>query len=280
MLEYNQSYFFLHCLPIWQCLLNLSGQSKDPLDVENGEAIQKQKMVGAEGEIGVEAAKSYGMQVAFYFDEIEKATELYHQVVEFKVPLFISASVIYQRRVFFFALICMANAKKGERKYKASAKKHISYIRDFVDSGSLNLAHQLQILEAEYKALDNNSSDDPELLRSYELAIASSAKSGFVPDAALCAYLTAQFCSSRPALKDSMGSYLIRAHELYQTWGASAVASKIRSRHPSIFRDEKPNVASSSPTSGYKCGTRRRSSDLLQLQSLSEARLLLGKPQL
>ena len=274
MLEYNQAYFFLHCLPLWQCVLNLSGNSKDPLDVENGEAIKKRKMVGAEEEVGAEAAKSYGMQVAFYFDEIEKATELYHQVVEFKAPLFILASVIYQRRVFFFALICMANVKRGEKRYKACAKKHMAYIKEFVDSGSHNLAHQRRILEAEFRSLDSSSSDDQDLLRNYELALISSTKSGFIPDAALCAYLTAQFCSSRQALKDSMTSYIVRAHELYLTWGATAVASRIRNRYPGAFRDDLTNIVAS-PSSGLNSRSRYRKSAMLQHQSLSQARLVL-----
>ena len=66
-LEYRQTFHFLHALPLWQTLLNLSGKSKDPLDVQNGDAIEKRRMAGlGDMKVGKETPKSYGMQIAFF----------------------------------------------------------------------------------------------------------------------------------------------------------------------------------------------------------------------
>lgn len=272
MLDYNQNFAFIHTLPIWQCLLNLSGKSKDPLDLENGEAIEKRNLIGAAGsKLGTEAPKSYGMQVAFLLGDIDKATMLYHQVVEFKPSLLLLSTAIYLARVFFFGLICIANVKRGKKKYKAEARKHMMYIRELVESGSMNLVHKLQILEAEYKSLDAASSGVHDLLRNYDMALVSSTKSGFIQDAALCAYLAAKYCASHPELKDYLDMYLVSAHDKFLTWGASAVADSIRSRHPHSFeaQDVSPVGDVSSKSSGLQSRTRFRPSIVAKHQSLT-----------
>ena len=64
----------------------MSGKSDDPCDVGKGEAIEKRKLLGSNRlKIGTEAAKSYGMQVAFYLGDIEKATKFY-DVLNIKSP--------------------------------------------------------------------------------------------------------------------------------------------------------------------------------------------------
>ena len=258
MLEYHQHFLFLHNLPLWQCLLCLSGQSDDPCDVGKGEAIEMRKLLVSNTlSLGKEATKSYGMHVAFYMGDIEKATEFYSQVVDFTMSYLAKATSIYLGRVFFFGLICVANAKSGNKKYKQEAKKHISYIRKLVESGALNLVHKLQILDAEIGSLDTTSSDVNGLLRGYEVALVNSTKAGFIQDAALCAYLAGEFCSSNPLeLSRCVETYLMKSHELYLTWGATAVAASVRDRHPTVFENKDICTEAGNRSSGLQSRTR------------------------
>ena len=43
---------FLQILPLWQCMLNLADSSNDPLNMEHGEAMDTQLVVGSENDMG------------------------------------------------------------------------------------------------------------------------------------------------------------------------------------------------------------------------------------
>jgi hypothetical protein len=252
MLDYQQNLSFLANLPLWQCLLNLSGRSKDPLNMEAGDAIEKHALAGPNAAgIGKETIKSYWMQLSFYFGDIEKATGLYEQLEGIKMSYGMLATVIYHGRVFFFALVCIANLRKGgTRKYKVNAKKYIAFFKELVHSGSINLVHKLQILEADFMAL-GRAADEQDLLRNYDVALVSASKTGFLQDAAVCAILAAEYCNNSRDLRDSAEMYVVRAHELYMTWGATSVADSIKTRYPSAFADKDiSNVVASSGVRG------------------------------
>ena len=231
-------------------------------------------MVGAgKSKTVSQTSKAYGMQVAVHFGDIARATALYHQVLESKPSLQILASVAYLEEVFFSALICIANAKAGRKKYRAEAKKHLASIHQLIETGSMNLVHKCQILEAEYNSLDS-AIDERDLLRNYELALVASTKSGFVADAGLRAYLAAQFCANRSDLEDSVESYMKKAHDSYLTWGAVAVANSLKSRHPEYFEStmDMPELITSTST-GIRSRTRYRPNALAFHRSLTTARL-------
>lgn len=78
MLDYGQKIIFLQILPLWQCqcILNLAGRSNDPLNMEHGEAMDKQHIVGNENDMGEKARWSFLMQIAFYMGDLELASTL------------------------------------------------------------------------------------------------------------------------------------------------------------------------------------------------------------
>ena len=236
MLDYQQKFWFLTNIPLYQCLLNVTGRSKDPMDMESGEAIEKRKLVGPNPNgIGNQTVKSYSMQIAYYLGDINKATELYEELVNVKMP--VRLNVIYHSRVFFFALICLANYRRdGKRKHKVNAKKHIGFLKELAQSGMVHLVHKVQILEATY-ASASTSYNGHDILRQYETALIAATKTGYLQDAALCAYLAGEHCSRCPTLGCAEEMYMMKAHELYMTWGAKGIARSIEQRHPYIFEN-------------------------------------------
>merc|ERR1711862_539452 len=46
LLNHKQTFLFLMLLPLWQCTLNLTGRSEDPANMEMGDALVKENLVG------------------------------------------------------------------------------------------------------------------------------------------------------------------------------------------------------------------------------------------
>jgi predicted ATPase len=237
MLAYGQKTIFLQILPIWQCVLNLTGRSDDPLDFERGEAIEKENLVGNLNDVGRQSRWSYLMQIAFYIGDMRLASEMSAKLREINIG-FMKAHVFYQTRVFFFGLIAISNARRfeGKRKYKTEATKHIQEMRTWVERGASNLVHKLLILESEYESLSAKSGI---LLQSrYECAIASARKSGFLQDAAIAAQLASEVLFQFDDTAALAETYVHLAYKLWMVWGAIAIAdnlaTKMSIRYPSI----------------------------------------------
>ncbi|KAI2507874.1 PFAM Protein kinase domain [Fragilaria crotonensis] len=207
MLEYGQKTIFLQILPIWQCVLNLSGLSNDPCDMDSGEAMNKQHLVGNENVVGEQARWSYLMQISFYVGDFDLASKMSAKLRSLNIG-FMKAHVLYQVRVFFFGLIAIENARHtGKRKYFKEAAKHISVMRSWVEKKAVNLEHKLSILEAEYESLTVKNG---QLLRSkYDDAIQMSIKAKFMQDAALATQL-----ASRAMLRSDDGMTYAEATSL------------------------------------------------------------------
>jgi hypothetical protein len=269
MIDYKQQ-IAVYYLPLWQMLLNLSGRSKDPTNLEAGDAMEQKKLFkhSSKDHQWRETLDSYGMQLSIYFDEIEKATECYEMLKDVEMGL-MKASVVHHVRLFCFALICIENFRTTKfRRFKSEAKKHMDALRDLVENGAINVAHKLQLVEAEFLSL--STKDD--VLPKYELAIKSASRAGFLHDGALYNYLCAKFCLRNDSLEDSAYNYLVQSCELYESWGAMAVASSIRSRHPDVFAEI--SISPRKVTSGHRSRSHFRGSFTAVHHSLSTARAL------
>jgi len=234
MLDYKRHYWFLMILPLWQCLLNLSGQSDDCSNMEVGNAIEKESLVGGNPKgAGRQTLLSYWMQLSFYLGNMDKATELYEQLRGCDMGAF-KATMFFNARVFFFALIEIHNYRVTRKKTrKKNAKKYRDILRKHVAGGAINLVSKVQLLEAEMmKRTGKNSS---EVLRKYQGAIASATRSGFLQDAALFNHLCANYCQAATALEDDYEVYILKAHEQYTSWGALEVARSLREGYPNAF---------------------------------------------
>lgn len=239
----------VYILPLWQALLNLSGQTSDPLNLETGEAIEKRQLLGAETKnFGQETITSYRMQLSFYFDDISVATECYESLKDVQVA-WLGATVLYHVRIYFFALICIECFRRtSKRQYKTDAKKYIDILRDFAEKGAVNVVHKVQILDAEYTSI--SATKRAEALSKYQKAIVFSSRTGFLQDGGLSNYLCAKYCLRFGI--NTAPNYLVQACEHYESWGASAISDSIKRRYGSIFSDPTLAGARARPSGGLR----------------------------
>jgi hypothetical protein len=151
--------------------------------------------------------------------KFDLATQLYQKLEDLD-PGIAKGLPLYHARVFFFALICMHNAKqpKSKRKHKAEGKKYLEVVRGWVvDKRAINLVHKLMILEAEMMTVRSgkkvlrskikdasfhattslsegatNAAANTMLIAAFDKAIAASAKTGFLQDAALACHVASR----------------------------------------------------------------------------------------
>jgi predicted ATPase len=228
ILEYRQKTVFLQILPLWQCVMNLIGKTDDPLNFEQGEAIDKQHLVGNPTKVGEQARWSYLMQLAFYMGDLRKSSEMYVKLKSLNIG-FMKAHAFYQVRVFFFGLIAMKNSRNGnDYCERDEAIKYKDILRSWVKKGATQLTHKLYIMEAEYNSL---SSTNGLLLKcDYDRAIESSLKSGYLQDTALAAQLAGEALSRYENTFIQAKSYFLQSRTIWLNWGAKAVADKLTER--------------------------------------------------
>lgn len=248
MLDYGQKMIFFQILPIWQCILNLSGASRDPFNMTSGAAMDRAQMLGNENLVGQHLCDSYLMQIAFYMGDLDLAAEMSAKLQKRKLGL-MRASCLYPSQVFFFGLIAISNARKtGKRKYKHEAAKHVLLMRQWVEKKAANLVHKLLIMEAEYQTLETDVGD---ILRpKYDFAISTARKSGYLQDAAVAAYLAGRLLLGLENYIHFADSYIRKAAIFYKSWGAYAVAAKVRDMFPNIFDTKSSRNISLSSDSG------------------------------
>lgn len=185
---------------------------------------------------GFDAYLSFCMQLNVFFGNIDKATECFLKLKDTALGI-TEASAVSHDRLFYFALISMTNQRQGRRlslPMKSEAKKYLEGTKQLVEAGAINLGHKYLLLEAESDAAA--SRDAEQTLRKYEQAVAAAARAGFLQDGALGSVLCAQFCMEEDGMREKACFHVRRAHELYVTWGATAVAASLLSRYPECFR--------------------------------------------
>lgn len=235
MLQYGQKMIFLQILPIWQCVLNLSGNSStNPTDVTKGEAMDRMFDLDTDAAVSKTCCWAFSMQIAVYMGDMELAARMSSNLQACKMGI-VKASCLYPSMVFFFGLIAIAKARStGKRKYRLEASKHVLLMRQWVEKKAANLVPKLMILEAELETLETRT--DGDVLRSkYDRAIATARKSGFLQDAAICAQLAGAALQKIPSLSAFSGSYIRQAILSWRSWGAFCIADKVRCDHKELF---------------------------------------------
>jgi predicted ATPase len=260
MFEYGHKFFLLINVPIHQCILNLTGQSEDILNLDEGTATEYREKVGWESRAGEQVQWSYMMQLAVYSEDLEQATAMYEKLEHMPVGV-VRSVAFYHTRVFFFALIAIWNAKaKGGRRWKRRAHEHFSMVKSWVTKyHAINVVHKLQILEAEVAAMDGNMKDE-KLEKLYDKAIVASTRAGYHQDAGLAANLASHSMADVHKGRE----YFLRAREAYLCWGARGLVD---------YLDHLPSCTASLPLtrvrrlshkmSGYR-GRERFDSSLIQ----------------
>jgi hypothetical protein len=279
MIEYKQQ-SMIYQIPLWQTLLNLSGRSSgnNPTSLEKGEAIDKKYDLELTSEsVGWATTTLYQMQLAFFFREMDEATECYEKLKDVHMG-FAHGSLLYHVRIFFSCLICIDNYRRTEKRaFKVEAQKHLEQLRTVLDRGAINLPHKVQLLDAEFALLnrttcsiassdDGGGGGDEAVMAKYRKAIIAASKSGFLQDAAMANYLCGQFClQNKSGLEWHAVDYISQAIKRFEDWGATAVADSLRKRHADLFEvvigDEQQAVPRNSrASSGHRSRSHFRGS--------------------
>jgi predicted ATPase len=228
--EYGQTYNFLLSTPIINFISNLTCKDVTLRD-ETDDTIISPQGHDLETTIGRIEYLHFNMELAVFMSDITTATKMAKKLKMNDMGI-MKAHFSYQIRVYYFALVSIANARlTGKRRFKVEAAGYILSIRRWVQKKVANLAHKLLILDAEYETLETK--DGHVLQGKYDKAISSSKKAGFVQDAALAAQLAGR------ALRDVTGgvqtyaeSYILKAQGLWGSWGATAIVEKLKLEYP------------------------------------------------
>jgi tetratricopeptide (TPR) repeat protein len=188
---------------------------------------------------GLGACFTYCMQLNLFLGKLDKAIECFLKLKDESLGK-TEASAVSQNNLFYCALISMANQRRGRRvsfqmPIKSEVKRYVDAIKHLIEGGAINLGHKYLLVEAEFDAL--TSKEPEQTLRKYEQAVAAAAKAGFLQDGALASLLCGQFCMETDEIKERASTQILRAHELFVSWGATAVAESLLKRFPESFPD-------------------------------------------
>jgi len=265
--DYGQKTMLLANVPVYQCVLNLTGLSDDILDFSRGKAVDYRNKLGWECRTGEQAEWSFHMQISFYCEDYATASALADNKVEPLNPGATRALPLYHARVFFFCLIAIHNAKEtGKRQYKVKAKKHFKVVREWVvKQQAINVVHKMHILDAEMLTLEaERKQQDGKLSVAFDKAITTSLRAGFLQDAALAAHLASRAVRNKEARQD----YFTRSCELYRSWDANGVADYLERarRHRPSLGTRTNSAGSSSSFRSKGCRSRERFDKTLSIK--------------
>lgn len=228
----SQNLRLLHMLPIYQLVLNLTGESENILDMYSGKAMDFRNQLGwgVSSRDGEEAQWAYSLQLYVYCENWSLAGEMYDKMVK-KDPGFLRSFPSWHNRVFFFALIAIHRAKVAPLLKRPLLKreigKHMALMRLWVQQRkAINLVHKYQLLEAEMLTLKPKYPDDKSLMSAYDKSIQAAVKSGYSQDAGLASALAARALRNPLAQED----YALLAQSSYERWGALGVVQHLREK--------------------------------------------------
>lgn len=241
MREYKQEKALAIYLPLFQCMLNMTGSYENALLLA-GEAISPEEF--EDKKLSNSTIMSYQMQLAYYFDDIQLAETMSTKLQE--VSKSFNAHYLFVARLFFFGLIALRVAfdtfGKKKKRNLFLAKRVIRELAMWTSHGGLNCLHKLLILKAELKALeflDQHTSCRPKkqdidsVRDAYDTAIRTAIRSGFKNDAALACERASVFFERSSGEEFWIRTYLSRAIEYYNLWGARAKVDKLTRLHES-----------------------------------------------
>ena len=259
-----------------QLILNLQGQSKDPLvlkgssfDQENVELSPKKK--GFTMPVSFPVALST-LALAYIFGAYEKGWEI---VKQFSGTGVVDTSI---RGIWFrtfegltaFALARAASFPMAAKKYRTRGRALIVAFKKLVKDGSGAYLPSLLFLQAEDMSLGNfslaPSSKTDECRAIYDNAIKTASRSGMIHYAAL---LNERAGSYFLDMKDDALAefYLVRALELFQDWGADAKAEKLKKRYVFLEKSERSSIQSAV---GVRGKVRVNVKESIKLQPMDE----------
>ena len=214
------------------------------------------------------------VQLAYYFRRLELG---YRLLVPFaKLSALYTTYFTTSICIFFSGLTCSGLAKKtGKRKYINEARKATAKMKFIMRSRGLNNLHRYLLMQADLLAATSKR-ESQAVKVSYDKAIVTAAKSGFIQDAALGNELAGEYF--RHVGDDYWAEqYFIRACELYHEWGAHAKVEQLKKEHVSSIDVSKMRLSQSHRKSSVRISVSGDESNIhssVNLDSLNYSRAM------
>jgi predicted ATPase len=237
LVDYKQHVHLRTHAPFHQAILNLMGKSPDPSrlvgDVLDEETARLEWGKGRGDLPALQLLELHAMMVAYYFCDYDRAFEVYQKLKNY--GLFLHGPDFWVTlRIFYSALVLIAKSRqRGYQLQRRKGKSRLRQLRMWADKGNVACKHMCLLLDAELQA-SNSSSDVDEVLSLYVKAGDAACQISMVQHGALAYELAGRFISSR-GHPDMASMYLVRAVNLYSTWGATGKVNQIQSEHEGIL---------------------------------------------
>lgn len=230
MLRNKQFLSYKQCLPFWQAILNLMGQSEDPL-VLTGSVCNEESLVFDLLDSGNHGTFLSVMIVKLWlcviFGDLGQAKAIINDHLQYdQKGSFAGLGLSFCS--FNMAIVFFSFARNGDDDscdWKAKALYGLDMFKTFADNSPWNFQHQYELLSAENQFLNGNHTL---AAKTYEESILTAERHGFTNDAAFFserAGLFYQFMENEPR---STAAFR-KARMLYRKWGATRKATDLDS---------------------------------------------------
>uniref|UniRef100_A0A6V2JKU6 Anaphase-promoting complex subunit 5 n=1 Tax=Ditylum brightwellii TaxID=49249 RepID=A0A6V2JKU6_9STRA len=232
MIEHNQELSLKMLLILKQTILNLMGQSKDPLHL-SGRAMDEESVlkeaIDNNRKSVVSAIYLNRSWLAYFFGDYELAlkmiTSLDLALNDTRMPTFTMCNYSFLSALVSFAL---AHSTDGNCRWMQRASIALDEVKKYAQHAPSNYQHKLLLLEAESAFL---TKDKYQAAKKYDFAIKNAGKNGFIQDEAL-AYERAGHFYFREGNNSAASYHYGKAHSAYLKWGAKAKANYLRENIP------------------------------------------------
>lgn len=230
--EYGQDNAYMLLQPVWQTLLNLIDEdTASPIKL-TGEAMDEgellQRATKCQNSTAHRTVLEYRLRLCVLFGNYTIAERVIRKMAPFNGEVkvdFGRAMEMYCSGVTYYALA----RRKIKHRYIRKARRILHKMEDWVRRGNVNCFELFLVLEAEAKTFARDLSL-VEGLKSYDKAIATASRSGFVHLAAHANELAARFCFDRS--DEQWGQcYIRQAQSCYRRWGAGSKVKQMETMY-------------------------------------------------
>ncbi|MGB3298697.1 MAG: AAA family ATPase [Phormidesmis sp.] len=222
-----------NCLmPHYQSVLNLLGESKNPVKIQ-GQVYDEVKMMPVH-QASNDRAAIYHLYInksilGYLFADYEQAVaalEMAKQHLD-GVPSLYIATLLF----FYDSLTLLAIATHPEEPSWQQIQANQDKLKRWAESAPMNHLHKWQLVEAERCRILNNKAAAIDL---YDSAIAGAKANKYLQEEAIANELAAKFYLNWGKEKVAAG-YLQEAYYCYARWGAKAKVQDLEQRYPILL---------------------------------------------
>lgn len=238
---------FFYCLPVVVYAKYLGNPEICQFDEEQFWQLKKEESSGM-GELITHVHRLLDIQflqsLAIHFGQYNEAINYGEEAHECAARM--SGSFATQRIYFLDTIACLRSSETTDQDRKKllaqRIERHMSFLKRWAELAPMNFAHMLYLAKAESARI----SDQPESAATlYEQAIKAARENGFIQDCALSYDLAADYYKQY-GFEEIYRTYKLKAHEVYEEWGALALVKHLENQNPHLFVTE-PSQAQITP---------------------------------